>query len=427
MQKECAVTQKCDVLIVGGGIIGLMSAYYLNQAGRDVKLIEQHEIGHGASKDNCGLIFVSDCPPLCQPGVPFSQLKELIQGTSSLYIKPELNFNRFAYLLRFSLNCNRSQMARAVSARDALLRSSDRLYDTLFEQENLPCDHEKRGLLIVHQTAKGMEAYGKTNRLLEPLGCAAQPLTSKELQQKEPALRDDLIGGWFHELDSHLRPDRLLTALKTLLLQKGVLIEEHHAMESWKEEHDHRLRVKTSNGAIVTDHLLLATGPWIRRTAQKFGRRLPIQPGKGYSITLPRPEKCPVVPCYFYDQNVVGTPWKSGFRLGGTMEFSGFNTDLNRRRINALITAAKLNLKTPPQGPIENEWAALRPMSPDDLPVIDRAPGIRNLLIATGHGMLGLTAATATGKLITEMACNQPPHIDPTPFRLDRFKSLLAI
>jgi D-amino-acid dehydrogenase len=412
------------VLIAGGGIIGLMCAYYLVQAGRGVSLIEKDEIGHGASMDNCGLIFRSDLPPLCQPGVPLKELKALIRGTSPLYIKPELNFDRLAYLIRFSLNCNRRLMEKAILAREALLGSSDQLYGDLFKTEVLPCDYEHKGLLIVNRTAEGMAAYGRVNRLLEPFGCAAVPLTAAELQQKEPGLRDDLHGAWYHDLDSHLRPDRLLDALKTLLREKGVRIHEHCALEHW-EETGPRIRVTTSEGIWDTDHLVLATGPWIRRTAKQFSRRLPIEPGKGYSITYSRPEKCPALPCYFYEHSVVATPWKSGFRLGGTMEFSGFDTGLNERRINALLTAAKLNLKTPPGGPGETAWSGLRPMSPDDLPVIGRVPEIGNLYIATGHGMLGLTAAPATGKLIAEMVCNLPPHIDPKPFSMDRFRHLL--
>lgn len=418
------MTKKCDVIIVGGGIIGLMSAYYLNLAGRDVTVIERHEIGHGASRENCGLIFVSDYPPLCRPGVPFSELAALTKGTSSLYIKPGLDLGRLAFLMRFSLNCNRRQLARAMNAREALLGNSDRLYDAFFKTEKLPCDYEKRGLLIIHQTEKGMDAYGKTNSLLEPFDCAAIPLTGRKLQELEPALRENLFGAWYHQPESHLRPDRLVSELKQLLAKKGVVIHENCAMESIGQEKDLRIRVKTTKGIFVANHAILATGPWIVRTAKKLGWRLPIQPGKGYSITMPRPEKCPDIPCYFYDQNVVGTPWKSGFRLGGTMEFSGFNTDLNRHRLNALMTAADRYLKTPPKGTIENEWAALRPMSPDDLPVIDRAPGLRNIFVATGHGMLGITAAPSSAKLITEMVCNKTPHIDPTPFRMDRFQRL---
>ncbi len=278
------------------------------------------------------------------PGCPLNELSRLIKRTSSLYIKPELNLDRLAFLMRFSLNCNRRQLARAMNAREALLGNSDRLYDALFEIEKLPCDREKRGLLIVHQTEKGMDAYGKTNRLLEPFDCAAIPLTGRPLQELEPALRENLFGAWYHQPESHLRPDRLMTALKQLLLKRGVVIHENRAMESIGQEKDLRIRVNTAKGLFIANHAILATGPWIVHTAKKLGWRLPIQPGKGYSITLPRPEKCPAIPCYFYDQNVVATPWKSGFRLGGTMEFSGFNTDLNRRRLNALMKPPPISI-----------------------------------------------------------------------------------
>jgi D-amino-acid dehydrogenase len=153
-----------------------------------------------------------------------------------------------------------------------------------------------------------------------------------------------------------------------------------------------------------------------------LGVRLPIQPGKGYSITMGRPALCPQIPCYLHERRVVATPWPSGYRLGGTMEFSGFDTELDRPRLDALTSAAGEYLRQPLGRPVIEEWAGLRPMTFDDLPVIGRVPGLANLMLATGHGMLGVTTAPATGKLAAELICGEPPHIDPSPFRLERFR-----
>ncbi|MBR9984473.1 MAG: FAD-dependent oxidoreductase, partial [Desulfosarcina sp.] len=154
---------------------------------------------------------------------------------------------------------------------------------------------------------------------------------------------------------------------------------------------------------------------------RQLGLRIPVQPGKGYSITMDRPAVCPTIPCYLVERNTVVTPWQSGYRLGGTMEFSGFDDQLNQRRLSNLETSAALYLKTPLGRRVTERWTSLRPMSVDDLPIIDRVPQLGNLYIATGHGMLGLSTATGTGRLVADMIMGRRPPIDPRPFSIRRF------
>jgi D-amino-acid dehydrogenase len=168
---------------------------------------------------------------------------------------------------------------------------------------------------------------------------------------------------------------------------------------------------------------VLSTGAWTPQLTGQLKLDLPVQPGKGYSLTMRRPETCPQMPCYFYERSVVATPWKSGFRLGGTMEFSGFNSNIFARRIQNLTSAAAEYLKGPLGNPVMEEWVGMRPMVYDDLPIIDRAPNHHNLVVATGHGMSGISMATSTGKLVAEMVSRRKPHIDPTPFGIRRFNN----
>ena len=153
---------------------------------------------------------------------------------------------------------------------------------------------------------------------------------------------------------------------------------------------------------------------------------VPVQPGKGYSLTMARPPMCPEIPCYFYEKSVVATPWKSGFRLGGTMEFSGFNSDIVARRIQNLTSAAGEYLKEPMGKTIIEQWVGMRPMVYDDLPIIDRAPNQHNLVLATGHGMSGISMATSTGKLVAEIITGSRPHIDPAALGSVDFTSHLS-
>ncbi len=415
-----ARSNESDVLIVGGGVIGLACAHYLVKAGRTVRLIEQERIGAGASNGNCGLVVVSYLLPLCAPGVIQKEIFGLLRKSSPLYVRPALDVGLLRWLLRFAGMCREAQVRRAVRAREALLGSSDALFQELFRDHGLEGEYERRGVLIACRTEKAMQAYEAKNESLRAFGHAAEPLVGKALREVEPALREDVFGAWYHRTDSHLRPDRLLESWKQFLIRSGVTIEEHCRLERFRCGGDQVPAAVTNRGEFAAREVVVAAGAWSAPVAAPLKLRLPLQPGKGYSITMTRPAVCPRMPCSFSERRVVATPWPSGYRLGGTMEFSGFDAPPDPRRFVALTAAAAAYLKEPVGSAVVEEWTGLRPMTSDDLPLIGPAPGFRNLWIATGHGMLGVTAAPATGKLVQEMICGQTPHIDPAPFRVSR-------
>ncbi|MCP4671936.1 MAG: FAD-dependent oxidoreductase, partial [Desulfobacula sp.] len=148
---------------------------------------------------------------------------------------------------------------------------------------------------------------------------------------------------------------------------------------------------------------------------------IPVQPGKGYSITMEKPDFSPEIPCMLYEKNMVVTPWENGLRLGGTMEFSGFDESLNQKRLSKLIQGAKEYLNIKINNSTMEQWSGFRPMTQDDLPIIDRSCLHDNLFVATGHGMLGVTMATGTGKAICDMIYGKKSQIDLSPFSLKRF------
>jgi D-amino-acid dehydrogenase len=383
-----------------------------------VRLIEQDRTGAGASHGNCGLIVVSYLLPLCMPGVVQKEIPRLLRRSSPVYVKPALDVGLLQWLLRFAGRCREAPMRRAMQARRALLESSDLLFQELFRDHRLEAEHERRGVLIVCRTEKAMRAYEAKNEVLRPFGHAAEPLAGRALQATEPALREDICGAWHHRTDSHLRPERLLQSWKQALIRAGVRIEEHCRLERFAAAGGRITAALTNCGAFTGCEVVLAAGAWSAPLARLLKLKLPLQPGKGYSITMTRPAVCPRIPCSFSERRVVATPWPSGYRLGGTMEFSGFATSPDPRRFDALTSAAADYLRQPAGHAVVEAWTGLRPMTPDDLPLIGAAPGVRNLWIATGHGMLGVTTAPATGKLVQEMICGQAPHIDPAPFRV---------
>jgi len=411
------------VVGVGGGVIGACAAYYLHRAGFGVTVLDRGPFGAACSHANCGFICPSHALPLAVPGAVWSTLKTLFQRNSPLKIRPTVAIRNLGWFLNFARRCNERDMLDAGRAIQSLLNSSRTLFDDIIRDERLDCEWETKGLLFVFQTARSFDHHADTDALLRrEFNLGARRLDSAELAALEPALVPGLAGGYLHETDAHLRPDRLMSELKRVLLARGVEIREQCEVSGFARGGGATAAAaRTTDGNIPADHFVVATGAWTPMLNRELGCRVRILPGKGYSITMPRPALCPTHPLIFEEHRVAVTPFASGYRLGSTMEFAGYDESLNRSRLAILTEAAKLYLKEPLAEPVEEEWWGWRPMTFDGLPVIDRSPAIGNVLIAAGHNMLGLSMAPATGKLVAEMISGAEPHIDPAPFLLARF------
>lgn len=410
-----------DIIIIGGGVIGLACAHYLMAEGTRVTLIEKNQVGCGSSHGNCGLLYFSDVIPLCAPGAVSHEIYRSLMGTSPLYIKPELEVKRLIWLARFALKCRANHMSRAARLKYEILQYSSGLFSDLLDAGQLQCGFEKRGFLSVFKQKKYIDGFSKTNDFLEKFNLGYRRLSRSDTLDLEPALSSDIAGAWYNETDQHLRPEHLMTRWKDQLVNQGLRIEENCEVRNIRLHHGQIKAVHTSRGNFSADAFVLAAGAWTPLLADLIGLNIPVQPGKGYSITMGRPRHCPQRPCILYEKNMVVTPWESGYRLGGTMEFSGFSHSLNPKRLKKLVDGAGEYLRTPTGNPLVEEWTGLRPMAYDDMPIIDRSPVHDNLMIATGHGMLGLTLATGTGRMITDMILGRKPAIDVRPYSLARF------
>src|SRR5262249_2439239 len=198
-------------------------------------------------------------------------------------------------------------------------------------------------------------------------------------------------------------------------------VREGCELRSVVREHGRARRIVTSQGELTADVFVVATGAWTPLLNRHLGCRIPIQPGKGYSITMPRPARCPSIPLIFEEHRVAGTPMTFGYRAASRMECAGYDPTLPPGRLGLLKDAARHYLHEPYGEPIEEAWFGWRPMTYDGKPIIDRSPALANVWIAAGHNMLGLSMAPATGKLIAELLGNQPPHVDPAPYAVSRF------
>ncbi|HJT34932.1 MAG TPA: FAD-dependent oxidoreductase [Pirellulales bacterium] len=415
------MTSADRVVVVGGGVIGAACAYYLRQTGRPVTLIDQGRFGSGCSHGNCGFVCPSHVLPLAAPGALREALKTLFARNSPLKVHWRPDPALWGWFWQFARKCNQRDMLSAGHAIQALLVSSRTLYDELLRRALSDVEWETQGLLFVFRTRAAMDHYVETDRLLcSEFNLEATRYDGAALCELEPALKPGFAGGWHYATDGHLRPDKLMVAWRRALEAHGVEIRESCELRDLNVEQRRVRRVITNQGEIAADQVVVATGAWTPRLRRILRCGVPIQPGKGYSLTMPRPVNCPRLPMIFEEHRVAITPFASGYRIGSTMEFAGYDTSLNPNRLRLLREAAAIYLHEPSAEPILESWYGWRPMTPDSLPYLGPVPGLENLLIAAGHGMLGVSMAPATGRLVAELVSGDPPHIDPRPYAVGR-------
>jgi D-amino-acid dehydrogenase len=417
-------------IVIGGGVIGASCAYALSKAGWRVTVVEGGEFGKGCSHANCGFVCPSHILPLAEPGAAWNAFKSMFRRNSPVKVRMRFDPALWGWLWRFARRCNTADMLDAGRAIQALLASSRKLYAEWLSTEGFDCEWQTRGLLFVFQSPAEMEAYAHTDQLLgEHFGMRAVRYGSEEVAKLEPALKPGMAGGWHYEGDAHLRPDRLMANWRRVLSNRGVTIREkcdvHGFLRSDRRAHT---LVASTVGVepftpinIEADAFVVATGAWTPLLGKHLGCRVPIQPGKGYSITMARPSHCPTIPLIFPQTHVAVTPMQSGYRLGSTMEFAGYDRTIDPQRLQLLRDGAIPYLKEPFCEPVEEEWFGWRPMTYDGKPIIGPCPKMENVFIAAGHNMLGLSMAPATGQLVAELLSGKPPHVDPKPYSVERF------
>lgn len=409
---------KDNVLIVGGGVIGAWSAYFLKEAGFNVIVVDKGHFAGECSHANCGFICPSHALPLCVPEALLKPLKSMFKSYSPFYVNPFVGPSLWSWLWRFVMRCKSSHTLHTASVRNTLLHSSMDLYKDIIKKESIDCEFQEKGLLFVHTEQKSMDHFAHTNDFLtNNFGLSATRYDSKGVVDLEPALKDSVVGGWHYEGDAHLRPDKLMLELKRILLTKGVEIIENCQVKEFIYEQNEVIGVKTSKEDISCSKVLLATGAMAPKLARRLGVKLHVQPGKGYSLTTSKPRICPEIPMILEDHSVAVTPFKDSFRLGSTMEFGGYNSDINRKRLGLLEEGAQYYLRDVRGENIEEEWYGWRPMAHNGIPLIGKTK-VKNAYVATGHSMLGLSMGTGTGKLIAEIMSDNETHIDAAAFQL---------
>lgn len=415
-------TNQGNVIVVGGGVIGIACAHYLAQAGRKVTVIDKGQIGGECSYANCGYICPSHVPPLTEPGAFKVALKSLVNPKSPFRVKPSFSPKLIKWMLQFASRCTTKQMLAAGSALQAILDLSMAEYRKLITAYHFNCEWEEQGLLYVFSQPHAYDDFVKLNQfLIDHFGVAATSIAGADLPDFDSGLREGLHGGFHYPGDTSVRPDLLNKAWTRHLKQQGVEFRERCELLDVVADAGRVQTLTTSQGALAADHYVFALGAISARWSRQLGIEIPIQPGKGYSITLERPENCPRHPILFPEKKVGVSPFAQGMRLGSMMEFVGYDSTIPAMRLQQLRDAARPYLRADVDGPAQEKWFGWRPMTWDSLPIIGQIPKLSNSFLATGHNMIGLTLAPATGRLVAELVTGQPTAINLAPYACTRF------
>lgn len=413
------------VVIIGGGIIGLSSAFYLRKAGHSITVIDQADFLSNCSQGNAGYICPSHFIPLATPGIVKQGLKWMFDSKSPFYVQPTLDWNLIQWGWHFvrSSTTNRAAAA-AVPLRDISLLSKKE-YSNWSQLPGFEFLYQQKGLLEIFQTAEKFDHAHDTLKQAHALGLTDTKLLSKEeLNKAEPNLTIDAQGALYFGCDAHCSPNQLTEALLLQLRDAGVQFISNTAVNGFIVKGKRVTGVKYDQGTLEADEVVVATGSWSRGVLSELDISIPMMPGRGYSITVNDFVHGFNYPAILVEGRVAITPFTStSIRFGGTMEITSHQTPPRLNRVQGIVNAVKryypdLALSVPP---VEKVWYGYRPCSADGLPYIGRVPSYSNLTVATGHSMLGLSLGAGTGKLVAEIIDHLPLSMDITPFAVDRF------
>jgi D-amino-acid dehydrogenase len=409
-----------SVTIIGAGVIGLSTALYCARRGMKVTLIERNlPQRDGCSFGNAGMIVPSHFIPLAAPGMVKLGLRWMWNPESPFYIKPRLNLDLLTWSLRFWQASTQQKVDQAAP----VLRDLSLLSRQCFEEIGLDFGLVKKGLLMLCKKQQTLDEEAHMAAHARALGIPADVLDAKATASLDPSITMDVAGSVFFPKDCHLSPERFVAAIEDELKSLGTKILWQTEVQGFATEAGLIKAVKTGQGEVPTDELILSGGVWSDELVRSLQLKLPMQAGKGYSLTLQNPRQLPALCSICTEARLAVTPMNGSLRFGGTMELAGIDETINPRRIKGIVRAI------PDYFPAFQEsdfaeiqpWSGLRPCSPDGLPYIGRTQRWKNLTIAAGHAMMGLSLAPATGKIIASLLSNEPSPIPLTLFNPDRF------
>jgi D-amino-acid dehydrogenase len=403
------------VLIVGGGIIGLCTAWYAVQRGMTVTILERGLPDHDAcSLGNAGMIVPSHFVPLAAPGMVSYGLKQLANPESPFWIRPRLNPELLDWGWKFVRAATASHTARAAPLLRDLNMQSRRLYADFARASGNRFGLVQKGLLMLCKMPQTLHEETEMATKARALGIPADVLAPEETRRLDPSVEMDIVGAVFFPNDCHLSPNRFMAGLTNDLAAAGVTFHWGIEATGWHLEGDRIAAVRTAQGEFAAEEYVIAGGAWSPRLARELRLPLPMQAGKGYSLTLSKPRQLPTLCSILTEARVAVTPMGDSLRVGGTMEIAGLDESINERRVRGIVKSVPRYFPAFQEDDFRGipAWSGLRPCSPDGLPYLGRTSRYRNLLVATGHAMMGLSLGPVSGQLVGELLADVPPSID---------------
>jgi D-amino-acid dehydrogenase len=410
------------VVVVGAGAVGLCCAYFLQRAGFEVTVLDAGPVGDGASWGNAGWVSPSLSAPIPGPAALRTALGSIGKPDSPLWLRPQPDPRFVLWGLGFLRHCTRGSNERGLAATALLARDAFRYYDEM-RADGLAVDLERRGLLFIAKSHAELDSEIAELSRLSGHGIPAEisRLSGEECRERQPVIGPAVAGGIYVSTEGHLDPRQLTKALAALITSRGAVIRAGTPVVDFVVR-DGRVRAVATAGGdeLPAQTVLIAAGALSVPVTRRLGARLPMTAGKGYSVSVGCPQ-LPQAPMYLVETRVGATPMAGRLRLAGTIEFSGLNSRLDRRRIDSLVRAARAYFPVLDWSDVTEEWTGMRPLCPDGLPVLDRVPGISNAYLATGHSTLGITLAAVTGAHMAEFVRTGTPPAAAAPFKFPRY------
>lgn len=411
------------VIVIGAGIVGLSTAYFLHQKGIEVTVIDNTDGNDNCSFGNAGYVSPSHLIPLASPGIISKGLKWMMNPESPFYIKPRLNRDLVKWGLLFKKAATEKRVNASAPVLNALTVQSQKLYEEIMADENIQAGYNKPGLLMICKTKEGLHHETELVKMAQGFGLDAEVLNREETEKLEPEVEYNMVGSVFFGCDGWMTPHLFMQAFKQRLVSAGIDIRFNTTLKEIVHKGGKINKLITTVGELTADEYVLSAGAWTPLLMKQLKVDIPLQAGKGYSIVLPKPVLMPKLPSILVETSIATTPMMHGLRFAGTMEIAGTQLNINERRVQGIVKGVKEFM---PQ--FENEdfsnlkpWAGLRPCTPDGLPYIGRTQRYKNLLVGAGHAMLGWTLGPVTGQMLAEEIAGEKPLVQSPLLAVERY------
>lgn len=410
----CAVTQHTPpkrVAIVGAGMVGLATAWFLQEEGVEVTVLDRTGVAAGSSWGNAGWLTPGLATPLPEPAVLKYGIRAVISPASPVYVPISTNRRLLSFLVRFARNSTMPRWRQAMSALVPINSLALEAFDRLADGGVGGAVHEAHSFIAAYRTPEEREVLLDEIKHIKASG---QPLdydilTGDEARAVEPSLSPAIGAGIRLHGQRYITPSDYVESLAEAVRQRGCRIVSGVQVGTIK---DRGTQVQVAGETY--DAVVIATGAWLNDLARPFGVSMPVQAGRGYSFTIPI-EHVPTGPVYFPAQRVACTPAGDRLRVAGMMEFRPADAALDTRRIEAIVDAARPLLRGAELGSRRDEWVGARPCTPDGLPLIGATKSPR-VFVAGGHGMWGITLGPATGDLLARAMLTGATPAELRPF-----------